>query len=64
MKTAAGNRSLRENAEESEADQAGEADLPALDEAGVGAGRLAVSKVRLIGKSPGPSQDQKKPAGQ
>jgi hypothetical protein len=63
MKTAAGNRSLREDVEESEADQAGEADLPAADETGAGAGRMAMSKVRLIGKSPGPSQDQKKPAG-
>jgi hypothetical protein len=36
-----------ENAEESEADQAGKAGLLALDEAGAGAGRLAMSEVRV-----------------
>ena len=36
-----------EDAEEGEADQAGEADLPPADEASAGAGRLAMSEVRL-----------------
>ena len=57
------NWSLSKDAEEGKADQAGEADLPAVDEAGAGARRMAMSKVRLAGKSPGPSQDQEEPAG-
>ena len=50
-----------EDAEEGEADQARAADLPAVDEAGAGARRLAVSEVRVIGESPDPPQDQAKP---
>ena len=42
-----GNWRQRENAEESKADQAGQADLPAADEAGAGAGRVAMSEVRV-----------------
>jgi hypothetical protein len=49
--------------EQGEADQAVEADLPATDEAGVGAGRVAVSKVRIARKPLGPSQDASEPAG-
>ena len=50
------------NAEESEANQAGEADLPAVNEASAGARRVAMSKVRLSGKSPGAPQDQEERA--
>ena len=54
---------IRSAFEEGETDQAREADLPQLDEAGAGAGRLAVSEMRVIGESPGSSQDQEKPTG-
>ena len=42
----------------------GKADLPAVDEAGAGAGRMAMSEVRLAGEPPGPPQDQEEPAGE
>jgi hypothetical protein len=51
------------NAEESIADQTGEADIPAADEAGAGAGRMAMSEVRVTGEPAGPSQDQEEPIG-
>jgi hypothetical protein len=57
------NWSLCKDAEEGKADQAGEADLPAVDEASAGARRMAMSEVRVIGESPGPPQDQEEPAG-
>jgi hypothetical protein len=52
-----------QNAEEDKADQTWEANLPAVDKAGPRARRMAMSEVRLAGESPGPPQDQKKPAG-
>jgi hypothetical protein len=52
-----------QNAEEDKTDQTWEANLPALDEAGAGAGRMAMSEMRLAGKPAGAPQDQKEPAG-
>jgi hypothetical protein len=49
------NARLPENAEEGKADQTGKADSPAVDEAGAGARRMAMSEVRLAGESPGSS---------
>jgi len=57
------NWSLSKGAEEGEADQAWKTNLPAVDEAGAGARRMAMSEVRLAGKSPGPPQVQEGPAG-
>jgi len=57
------NWSLSKDAEEGKADQAGEADLPAVDEGGAEARRMAMSEVRLAGKPPGAPQDQEEPAG-
>ena len=51
-----------EDAEEGEADQAGAADLPAVDEAGAGTGRLAMSEVRLVGEPAGAPQEEEEPA--
>jgi hypothetical protein len=61
-KSIAGGIREAQNAEEDKAAQAGEADLPALDEAGAGAGRLAVSEVRLVGQPAAAPQDQEEPA--
>ena len=57
------NWSLSKDTEEDKADQAGKADLPAVDEAGAGARRMAMSEVRLAREPPGPPQDQKEPGG-
>ena len=59
-----GNWRPQKNAEESETDQTGEADLPAADEAGARARRMALSKVRIARKPAGPPQDQAEPNGQ
>ena len=52
-----------QNAEESKAAQAGEADLPAVDEAVAGWRRLAISESRLVGKPLDPPLDQEEPIG-
>jgi hypothetical protein len=52
-----------QNAEEDKADQAGAADIPAVDEARTEAGPLAMLEVRIAGEAVGPAQDQKEPAG-
>jgi hypothetical protein len=44
-----------EDAEVGKADQAEEAGVSAFDEAGAGARRMAMSKVRIAGEPPGPS---------
>src|ERR1019366_6787262 len=58
-----GHWGLAINAEKSKSHQTGKADLPTVDEAGAGAGPMAMPEVRRARESPGSSQDQAEPAG-